>query len=78
VPILPPFFPFRRMKRPLFYRMTCRKCGLTKEYELIRADVVRNTPDAPQGPEIVEKLPAVCPVCGAPLKKEEIPAMLKF
>jgi len=66
------------MKRPLFYRMTCRKCGLTKEYELIRADVVRNTPDAPQGPEIVEKLPAVCPVCGAPLKKEEIPAMLKF
>ena len=40
-----PLFPFRKMKEPVFYRMTCPKCGFDKQYELEKADTVYNDPD---------------------------------
>ena len=35
MPIRPPF-PFNKIKKPLYYRMTCPNCGFDKQYELAK------------------------------------------
>ena len=78
MPAIPPF-PFRRMKTPVFYRMTCPNCGFERLYELENDHTVYNN-DPEDGrsrdPELVKELPEVCPECGAKLKKEEIPVRI--
>ena len=79
MPILPPF-PFRKMKKPLYYRMACPNCGFDKQYELAKDYTVYNNPDCDHSndPEIVKELPKVCPKCGGKLKKEEIPVKIFY
>lgn len=79
MPILPPF-PFRKRKKPVYYRMTCPNCGFDRQYELAKTYAVIRNPDCDHSndPEIVEELPKVCPKCGAELKKEEIPVMIVY
>ena len=79
MPILPPF-PFRKMKKPLYYRMSCSKCGFDKQYELAKDYTVYNNPDCDHSndPEIVEELPEVCPKCGSKLEREEIPVRIFY
>ena len=79
MPIRPPF-PFGKTKKPLYYRMTCPKCGFEKIYELAKDYTVWQNPDCDHSndPEIVEELPKVCPKCGAKLKKEEIPVRIFY
>ena len=77
--MIPPF-PFRKKKKPVFFRMTCPKCGFDKQYELAKDYTVYNNPecDHSRDPEIVEELPEVCPQCSAKLKKEEIPVRIVY
>lgn len=76
---VPPFFPFRR-RGPEFYRMTCPKCGFSREYHLAKDVTVIRNPDCDHSddPEIVEKLPGVCPKCGARLKKKKLPVIIRY
>jgi len=70
---LPPFFPFGRRPSP-FYHCQCPNCGFQEGYEL-------GTPvedDDPDGLKIVEKIPDVCPKCGAKWKKTHMPDLRKF
>ena len=79
MPIRPPF-PFNKIKKPLYYRMTCPNCGFDKQYELAKDYTVWRNPDCDHSndPEIVKELPKVCPKCGAKLKKEEIPVKIFY
>lgn len=72
------FFPFRRASGPEFYRMTCPECGFARTCELERdRETVRDSDGGRRDdPEIVAELPAVCPKCGAKLRKEKIPVRI--
>ena len=76
----PPWF-FRKLnKAPKFYHLSCTQCDFAKEYELENGSVVVRNPDCdnPDTPEVVEKLPKVCPNCGAKLDKEKIPVQIIY
>ncbi len=80
MPVRPPWF-FRKCNSgPEFYHMTCTKCDFDKQYELARDYTVVHNPECDQTdfPEVVDKLPEVCPKCGAKLKKEKIPIRIVY
>ena len=79
MPILPRF-PFRRIREPEFYRMTCPRCGFDQEYELAKGYTVCTDPecDRSDDPEVVDALPAACPNCGAGLRKTRIPVRIVY
>ena len=79
MPITPPF-PFNKINKPLYYRMTCPTCGFSKEYELAKDYTVYLNPecDHSNDPEIVEELPKVCPKCGGKLKKTLLPVKIFY
>ena len=70
---LPPRFPFVRESSP-FYLCECPKCGFRQSYELgDSSTVITNGDEGPDSLKTVEKIPSVCPKCGAKWKKTPMP-----
>jgi len=70
--ITPPS-PFGRKSSP-FYVCECPKCGCRQAYELGDPDSVVCVGDGePDAMKTVERIPAVCPKCGAKWKKTHLP-----
>ncbi len=80
MPIRPPCFLRKRNPGPEYYQMTCTKCDFDRKYELARNYTVIGNPEEKDSEmyEIVEKLPEVCPKCGAKLKKEKLPVRIFY
>ena len=75
---IPPRFPFGRGSFP-FYLCECPKCGLRQSYELgDPSSVIFNGDNDPDSMKIVEKIPAVCPKCGAKWKKTHMPDLRRY
>ena len=75
---LPPSTPFGRGSSP-FYHCECPKCGFSQSYELGDPSLVIVTGDAePDSIKTVEKIPDVCPKCGAKWKKKHMPDLRRW
>ena len=75
---LPPLFPFGRKPSP-FYLCECPKCGFRQSYELgDPGSVITNGDEEPDSMKTVEKIPTVCPKCGAKWKKNHMPDLRKY
>lgn len=75
---LPPRFPFGREKSP-FYLCECPKCGFRQSYELGNPSlVITNGIEDADSMKTVEKIPDICPKCGAKWKKTNMPDTRKY
>lgn len=62
---IPPGFPFGRDPSS-FYLCECPKCGFRQSYELgDPSSAIVNGAEDPDSMKTVEKIPTVCPKCGA-------------
>ena len=76
--IIPPLFPWGRKPSP-FYLCECPKCGFRQSYELgDPSSVISDGETAPEDRQTVEKIPDVCPKCGAKWKKKHLPDLRRF
>ena len=75
---IPPRFPFERASSP-FYLCECPKCGFRQSYELgDPSSVIVNGDDDQDSMKTVEKIPAVCPKCGAKWKNTHMPDLRRY
>ena len=73
-----PRFPFGRGPSP-FYLCECPKCGFHQSYELgAPSSVIVNDDNDPDSMKTVEKIPTVCPKCGAKWKKTHMPDLRRY
>ena len=78
---VPLFWFMRKHIEPKIFRVYCPKCDYeeTLEIESPNVFVHENTDcDHSNVPRMVAELPKICPKCGAKLKKEKIPVMLRY
>lgn len=74
---IPPGFPFGRDPSS-FYLCECPKCGFRQSYELgAPSSAIVNGAEDPDSMKTVEKIPKVCPKCGAKWKKNHMPDLRK-
>ena len=67
------------LKRSSFYLCECPKCGFRQPYELGDPSLeIINGEEEPDSMKTVEKIPTVCPKCGAKWKKTNMPDLRKY
>lgn len=75
---IPPGFPFGRDPSS-FYLSECPKCGFRQSYELVDpSSSIVNGAEDPDSMKTVEKIPTVCPKCGAKWKNNHMPDLRKY
>ena len=75
-----PWFMRKRIE-PNIFRVFCPKCEYEETLEIGSQDVVvHENPDCDHSnaPRMVAELPKACPKCGAKLKKEKIPVIIRY
>ena len=74
-------FPFNlfRNDKNVTYRIECKKCGWQKDFRIF-SGTVWYAPGVTPSDNVVKakrELPAVCPECGARIRKYKLPCFIK-